>query len=65
MGITYSPSFFLGFIAFFGFTVQTYLKHNPFGTIKSIIQSDPYYKMLFENYSDSYDAMYYTKAKLF
>jgi len=49
---------------FFGFSVQTYLEHNPFGTIKSISQSDPYSKMLFENCSDSCDAMYYTKAKL-
>jgi hypothetical protein len=45
---------------FFGFSVQTYMKHNPFGTIKSINQSDPYYKMLFEDCSDSCD----TKTKL-
>ncbi len=40
------------------------MKHNPFGTTKNISQRDPYYKMLFEDCSDSYDAMYYTKAKL-
>jgi hypothetical protein len=49
---------------FSGFSFQTYLKHNPFGTIQSISQSDPYYKMLFEDCSDSCDAMYYTKEKL-
>jgi hypothetical protein len=49
---------------FFGFSVQTYMKHNPFGTIKSISQSDPYYNMLFEECNDSCDAMYYTKTKL-
>jgi len=49
---------------FSGFDVQTYLKHNPFRTIKSISQSDLYYKMLFEDCSDSCDVMYYTKAKL-
>jgi hypothetical protein len=46
------------------FSVQIYVKHNPFGTIKSINQTNPYYKMLFEYYSDSCDAMYYIKAKL-
>jgi len=47
-GITNSPSVlpYLVSFHFFGFTVQTYMKHNPFGTIKSISQSDPYYKML-------------------
>jgi hypothetical protein len=49
---------------FFGFNVQIHVKHNPFGTIKNISQSDPYYKMLFEDCSDSCDAMYYTKANL-
>lgn len=47
-----------------GFNVQTYVKHNPLETIRSISRSDPYYNMLFENCSDSCDAMYYTKAKL-
>jgi len=48
----------------FGFSVQIYMKHNPFGIIRSISWSDPYYNMLFEDYSDSCDAMYYTKEKL-
>jgi hypothetical protein len=39
------------------------MKHNPFGIIRSISQSDPYY-MLFEYYSDSCDPIYCTKAKL-
>ncbi len=43
--------------------VQIYVKHNPFGTNRIISQSDPYYNMLFEDYSDSCDAMYYTKEK--
>ncbi len=48
----------------FRFNVQTYLKHNPFGTIKNISQSDPYYNMLFEYCNGSYDPIYCTKAKL-
>jgi hypothetical protein len=48
----------------FGLSVQIYVKHNPFGTIRSISRSDPYYNMLFEDYSDSHDAMYCTKEKL-
>jgi hypothetical protein len=48
----------------FGFSVQIYMKHNPFGTIRSISWSDLYYNMLFEDYSDSCDAMYCSKEKL-
>jgi len=48
----------------FGLSVQIYMTHNPFGTIRIISQSDPYYNMLFEDYCDSCDAMYYTKEKL-
>jgi hypothetical protein len=32
----------------FGFKIQTYVKQNPFGTIRSISRSDFYYNMLFE-----------------
>ncbi len=46
------------------FNVQTYLKHNLFGTIKSISWSDSYYNMLFEYCSDSCDPTYCIKAKL-
>jgi len=48
----------------FGFNVQTYMKHNPFGIIISISQNDPYYNMLFEYYNDSCDPIYCTNAKL-
>jgi hypothetical protein len=47
----------------FGFIVQTKVKHNSFGTIRIISQNNPYYNMLFEDYSDSCDTMYYIKAK--
>ncbi len=46
------------------FNVHIYFKHNPFGTIRSISRSDPYYNMLFEYCNDSYDPIYYIKAKL-
>jgi hypothetical protein len=46
------------------FSVQTYVKHNPFGTIRSVSQSNLYYNMLFEYCSDSCDPIYYTIIKL-
>ncbi len=45
----------------FGFSVQIYVKHNPFGTIRSVSRNDPYYNMLFEYYSDSCDVMFIQK----
>ncbi len=55
----------LVFFQLSGFNVQTYMKHNLFGTIRSIIRSNPYYNMVFEYYSDSCDTMYYIKTKFF
>jgi hypothetical protein len=46
------------------FNVQTYVRHNPFGTIKIINHSDCNYNMLFEDYNDSCEPTYYIKAKL-
>jgi hypothetical protein len=46
------------------FNVQTYMKPNPFGTIRSISWSAPYYNMLFEYCSSICDIMYCTKGKL-
>jgi hypothetical protein len=34
-------------------SVQTYIKHNPFGTIRSISCSNPHYNILFEDCNDS------------
>jgi hypothetical protein len=48
----------------FGFNVHTYIRHNPFGIIRSINRNDFYYNMLFEDYSDSCEPTYYTKEKL-
>lgn len=46
------------------FSVQTYIRHNPFGTIRSISHSNFYYNMLFEDYTNSFEPTYCTKAKL-
>jgi hypothetical protein len=48
----------------FKFNVQTYIRHNPFGIIRSISHNDLYYNMLLEDYSDSCEPTYCTKAKL-
>jgi len=66
MGITFSPLFFFTWFRFTHLDLMFKFrwKHNPFGTIRSISRSDPYYNMLFEDYSDSCDAMYYIKEKL-
>ncbi len=44
-----------------GFSVQTYVRHNPFRTFKSI---NPCYRMIFEGCSDRCEPTYYTKTKL-
>ncbi len=47
-----------------GFNVQTYVRHNAFGTLKSINHSNPCYRMIFVGCSDRCEPTYYTKAKL-
>jgi hypothetical protein len=46
------------------FSVQTYIRHNPFGNIRRINHNDFYYNMLFEDYTNSCEPTYYTKVKL-
>jgi hypothetical protein len=48
----------------FGFNVQTYIRHNPFGTIRSISCSDLHYNILFENCNHSCEPTYYIKENL-
>ncbi len=48
----------------FGFNVQIYVRHYPFGTIGNISHNDPYYNMLFECCNDSCEPTYYIKTKL-
>jgi hypothetical protein len=48
----------------FRFSVQTYVRHNPFGTIRSISRNDPYYNILFEDCSDSCEPTYCIKCVL-
>jgi hypothetical protein len=64
MGITCSPLPYLVSFHLSRFTIQTYVKHNPFGTISSKSRNNFYYNMLFKYYNDSCDPIYCTKSKL-
>ncbi len=46
------------------FCVQIYIRHNLFGTIRSINRTDLYYNILFQDYSDNCEPTYCTKENL-
>jgi len=48
----------------FGFSVQTHIRHNPFGTIRSISYNDHHYNILFEDCNDNYEPTCCIKEKL-